>query len=366
MNIFEMNNAHKDAEAFTGKFHKNSPIVEVFSAWVDGKSLDKFGKQADASINYIKELGDRANNGDPVAVAELNTLRRFVIEPKLAEEMKLLGVFGSYQAIGWDETAEIEAVDFVGEKSRIQAENGDVVFPIPSRKRVPVPFVTISGGMVNNYRALANGNSDFEAEQAEQVRTDIRNRATAYVINQVYDAVKNAGGVNYMFEAAGLTKVGVDDVLRKVRRYGKPTIAGSYALVSQLNNFAGFIGKVDTTTITGVSERTMNEIADTGLLGMYNGAVVSELNTGIDYSRLNADGTDYASLIPEGLGLVLPNGGRSPIRTFTRGGLTSFSGNDPHTGTILTRFDLSVGAGVAPGRENEVGILYDTDIGGLE
>ena len=55
----------------------------------------------------------------------------------------------------------------------------------------------------------------------------------------------------------------------------------------------------------------------------------------------------------------MPTGGKSPIYTVTRGGLTSFSGNDVTTGQSITRYDLEVGALVAPNREYEIGIIAD-------
>ena len=51
---YELNNIRRDADAFSGKFHKASPVVEVFSAMVRGESLDKFGAKADAAVAYIK------------------------------------------------------------------------------------------------------------------------------------------------------------------------------------------------------------------------------------------------------------------------------------------------------------------------
>ena len=43
----------------------------------------------------------------------------------------------------------------------------------------------------------------------------------------------------------------------------------------------------------------------------------------------------------------------------TRGGLTSISGTDVSTGQLITRYDLEVGALVAPGREYMIGLLGD-------
>lgn len=57
---YELNNIRKDADAFDGKFNKFSPVVEVFSAMVNGEELSKFGAKADKAVTYIKDLGNRA------------------------------------------------------------------------------------------------------------------------------------------------------------------------------------------------------------------------------------------------------------------------------------------------------------------
>ena len=77
---YELNNLQKDAELFSGKFKKQSPVVEIFSAMVNGEELSKFGAKADKAVNYIKDLGNRAENGDFTAVSELNTLDALLLK----------------------------------------------------------------------------------------------------------------------------------------------------------------------------------------------------------------------------------------------------------------------------------------------
>ena len=363
---FELNNVRRDADNFNGTFTKNSPVVEIFAAMVNGESLDKFGAKADKAVSYIKELGSRAENGDASAVAELNTLRRFVIEAPVMEELKLLGIFGSYQHVGYDETIEREVYAEAGERSREQAAGGDVVFPAIVKETYPVPTFTVSGGYAVDYRRVALGDMQKENEGIAHVKTDILNRAKLAIINRVYKAIKNATGVKYLYEYAGLNKTGVDTVLTNVRRNGKPTVIGDYAVLSQFTPWAGYKGTVDGTTITGISEKTMNELAQNGLLATYNGAILSEMANPYDYFNLKADGTNFKTLLPAGLAFVIPTGATSPIATYSRGGLTSLTGNDVKTGKIMTRFDIEVGCDVAKGQEHKIGVIYDTQVGGLD
>lgn len=363
---YELNNIRKDADFFSNKFNKFSPVAEIFSAMVNGESLDKYGAKADKAVDYIKSLGSRAENGDYTAVAELNTLRRFVVEAPVLEAIKLLGIFGSYKNVGYDDTIEREVYNHVGERSRIQAAGGDVVFPAITKEVYPVGTTTVSGGYAVDYRRVALGDMSKENEGLALVKTDILNRAMLYTVKKVYDAIHAATGVKYDLTAAGLTKSGVDGVLTKVRRNGKPTVIGDYAVLSQFTPWAGYKGTIDNTAVTGISEKAMNEIAQNGLLATYNGAIIAEMPNPYNEYELNADGTDFKTLLPAGLAFIVPTGAKSPIATWTRGGLTSFTGNNVHTGKIETRFDLEVAADVAKGQEHYIGVIYDENVGGLD
>ena len=357
---FELNNERRDADFVSGKVTGKSAVVEIFSAMTEGKDLSPYGKKADVAAKYIMELNTKASAGDLTAVSELNELRRFAMQPILMKEIKLLSIYGNYKPLGYNESCEIEIPDFANVTANIQAPGQDVTFPTIRKKRVPIATTTISGGYAVDYRKAALGDMTDENELQNQVRVQIRNNATKYVVETIYNAIKNAKGVKYFFEGAGLTKTGVDSVITNVRRFGKPTVSGDYALVSQFNGFAGYEGK--TPTVNGVSEAVMKEIHDTGLMGLYNGAVLSEIPNPYDLTTLNKTGDNFDTMLPAGLGYVIPSGGQSPIYTVTRGGLTSFSGTDVTTGQMLSRFDLEVGALVAPGREYCVGLLHDKNL----
>ena len=366
MNTFEMNNARKDADIFSGQFNKTSPVVEIFSAMVNGEELSRFGAKADKAVEYIKNLGSRADNGDTSAMAELNTLRRFVMEAPIMEELKMLSIFGTYQNVGFDETIEREVYNEAGEHSRIQAYAGDVVFPAITKEVYPVPTFTVSGGYAVDYRRVALGDMSRENEGMAHVKTDILNRAKAAIVKKIYKAIKNATGVHYWGEFAGLTKSGVDAILNNVRRNGRPTIIGDYAVLSQFTPWAGYAAVAtvgaSSLNVVGVSEKTMNDIAQTGLLATYNGAILSEMSNPYDFYTLNAAGTNFETMMPQGLAFIIPTGIQSPIAIYSRGGLTSFQGNDVKSGKILSRFDIEVGCDIAKGHEHKIGVVLDTNI----
>ena len=363
MYTFELNNERRDANFVSGKVNGKSAVVDIFSAMVNGKDLAPYGKKADVAANYIMELNSKASAGDLTSISELNELRRFVMEPVLMQEVKLLGIFGNYKAIGYNESCEVDVPTFEGLGATIQAPGQDVKFPTIRKVRTPIATTTISGGYAVDYRKAALGDMSDENELQDQVRVQIRNKAAKYVVDTVYKAIKNATGVKYFFEGSGLTKTGVDGVISKVRRFGKPTVSGDYALISQFNGFAGYQGV--TPTVNGISEAVMNEIHNTGLMGVYNGTTLSEIPNAYDMTTLTADGTNFETMLPAGLGFVMPTGGQSPIYTVTRGGLTSISGNDITTGQLISRFDLEVGCLVVPGQEFRVGMIHDTNLDSL-
>ena len=352
--ILELNSVRRDSEFGDGNIKPTSAVVEVFSAIAKGENLNRFGAKADKAVNYIKKLGERAMSGDGAAVSELNAIRRFTIEPLLMEEVKLLGIFGKYTPIGFGDSIEREVYNHAGDMSRMQAPNGDVVFPAIQRNTYPVAPVTVSGGYVIDYRAVAAGNLAKENEGMEQVRRDIRNKAALYIVKVVYNAVKNATGVKYWAEGSGITQANLDTIVKNVRRFGKTSIIGDYATVSQINNFAGWTDG----THFGISDAAMEEIRKTGLLGMYKGSVVRELEN--PFNLTNVKDGNFVPYLPEGLLFVLPTGGDSPVQTWNRGGLTSMTGNDPATGHLMTRFDMEIAADVAKGREYQIGLMNDT------
>jgi len=367
---FELNNARKD-ELYNANQQLNvkSPVVEVFSAMAEGRELSslKFNeKVVNKASKYIIDLAKRAENGDWSAMAEINTIRKFVIEPKLLQEIKLLNLFGSYKQLGWNETIEMETYEWLGVESNIQAEGTDVTFPIRKKKKYPLSPITISGGYAVNYREMALGDFAKENEGMEEVRKDMRNKAALYVIETVYKAVKNATGIKYFYENNTLAKSSVDDLLNKIRRFGKPNVIGDYAVLSQFIPWVGYVASVNSKDVIGISQRLLDEIADTGLVGVYMGAVLSEIPNPYNFNKKTADGTNFDTLLPAGLAFVVPTGqSTSAIQTFTQGGLTTFTGNDVTNGTIVSRFDLAVAAGVVPGREYEVGIIHDSSLDSL-
>ena len=357
----ELNSARRDADFVTKEYNPHTGVVEVFSAMANGKSLDKFGKNmADKSVNYIKELASKANNGDSSAVAELNTIRKYTIEPELMKEIQLLGFFGSYENVGYGESIEREVVATEGELSRVQAANGDVPLGFIASKTYPVGTQTISAGYQIDYRKLQMGDLSAENALKENIKRDMRNKASRYALMTVYNSIKNATGVKNYSETNSITKAAVDSAIKFARRFGVPSIVGDYSVVSQINDFVPY--NSSTCNFTDIAPDAMEEIRKTGLLSWYNGSPIYAIQNAFDTSKLNVAGTGFNTVAPEGLLFVIPAGVDSPVKLWTRGGLTSLTGNAVTTGRQLTRYDLEVAVDVAKGQEYKLGLIRDIQL----
>lgn len=359
--IYEINMSNAQVDMDTGRVKQNSPVVEVFSALAAGKKPNVDAKILDKSVATLKELSSKALAGDPVAKSEINTIIRFAIEPKLIETVRLFDFMGTYRRIGYHEAPMMKTYNYESIDSRFQASSGDVPFAAYSFREYPIGTQTISAGFAVDYRELQSGNFDGSvAEGMNQVQIDMQNKAAYYVLSVLYKALKNAKGVKHFAESSTITKTGVDNMLKSMRRYGKVNIAGDYSVVSQFNEFAGY-KEVGANAIPFGADEIADEIRKTGLIKYYNGAFITELPNAINWTKPNADKTDYDLYMPQGLLFFLPRGAVSPLQVFLRGGLTTMTGDDIVTRQHMTRFDMELGAGVAEGMEDQIGLISDTN-----
>lgn len=372
---FELNNARRDSDINFARKNalldgKTKKVVEIFSALTDGKDTSKYGKDTDKTIHLMKELGNGIAVGDSRAMAELNTIRRLSIEPLLQAEIKMLDVYGDIKQLGFEDSIEVESYEYIGDKSREQALNADVVFTAIKKEKYAIGTKTISGGWATDYRKLQNGNIDKEIEGKAQVRTDIINKMKKMIIDNAYTSVKNAIGITYDFEGSGLTQGGVDEVLTGIRRIGTGmTVIGDYALLQQFTPWAGYnaehiYGGNRYSYTQGISAEDLKDLRSNGILGGYNGATLVEMVNPYDFTTRTEDGSNFKTVLEKGIGIVLPRGNvnGSPIKSWTRGGLTTFSGNDVSTGQVLTRFDIEFATDVTRGREFMVGFIKDKNL----
>ena len=359
---FEMNTEHNVKDLPVEKIKSTSPVVEIFSALAQGNSLAAFdGKKVDNAVAYIKELATRALSEDRTAISELNAIQRFAIEPKLIEAIKIFNFMGTYRSVPYDTVPMMKTYKYESVDSRFQASSGDVPFATHSFREYPIATQTISAGYAVDYREMQSGNFDGTiAEGMNQVKIDMQNKAVYYVIAVLYQAIKNAKGVKHFAESTGINQTGVDDMLKQMRRYGKVSICGDYSVVSQMNEFAGF-KTIGANTIPFGADNVAEEIRRTGLLSYYNGSNIVELPNALDYTHMNAEKTSYELYMPQGLLFFIPQRNIAPLQIFRRGGLTTMTGDDIVTRQHLTRFDMEIGAGVAEGMEDQIGLLSDTN-----
>jgi hypothetical protein len=95
------------------------------------------------------------------------------------------------------------------------------------------------------------------------------------------------------------------------------------------------------------------------------GSVVAEIKNEFNLTKPLPTGDGFELYFPDNIMFVIPAGMQSPIRTWTRGGLTSVQGIDVATGRNLVRFDLEVAADVARTNEYKIGMITDTALGAV-
>lgn len=324
----------------------NSKMVEIFSAMKSGNTMAGFdNKEVEQCRSNLKTLGEKAVAGDTNAQAELNSITTLSIEAPLMKRLSLVSNLGRETVVGFDEELRVETYQLQGEMSREQANSGSFVFPTVKKETKVLDTKTVTGGIAVNYREYASGAIDAMAYAQEQVQTDMVNKYVVAQFKAIKDGIRNATTMKSY--AQGYTKANVDEMIKKIRRFGQGvTIAGDYEAVSEINTMAGF----DVTPMSGsqrtqwtYSDTVMDEILKTGLLSNYYGHSVVEIPNTYDVTKLNADGSFYDTYIDTNGMLFIPNGQYSPLLIARRGGLATMAGDDLNTRTHMIRLDIEYG-----------------------
>jgi hypothetical protein len=340
---------NKDAD-FALKAKKGSLVVEVFSAMVAGDSLEKFGQAGNKAVEEINALAKSAGEGNLQARAELNNIQKIMLEPRLLERLELLNVMGSYSRIGYADA--VYAKQYKHEvRSDFQAIDADVPFGTTSYNQVSLSTRNIAGGYMISPREILTGNLDVVAEGIEQTMIDMQNKVLYLAIDAMKNGIKNATGVKYYAESAGVTDVAVMDMVKKIRRYGRTSLIGDYSVVSQLNDLSGY-----------TTDNITNELMDAGLLGRYKGSAVVEAPNSYNFTEMNTAGDNFKLYLPENLLFVVPNNNIAPLQIIQRGDVRSASAYDIYTNTEMVRFDMEFGFFFDETQSHSVGLIVDTTL----
>lgn len=357
MNI-ELNNVRKSECAVSNEAQMRR-VAEICSALFSGADISKYGKEADGVVKQLAKLGEGALADDARAKAEINTVVKYIVQPNLLKAMEVFSFLGNYHRIAYNEQPVVKTYNYEGIDARIQASSGDVAFGERVWKEYPITTKTISSGMAINYRDLASGNFDGSmAEEISQVQIDMENKAVAYVLGILYDGIKNnTDNVKFYATYADTpTQTAVDGMINKMRKLGKVNVAGDFSALSVISDWNGY-KTVSDKTIPFFTEGQVNEIAQTGLNGWYKGAALIEIPNPYNLTKPLADNSAFETYYDTDKLFFTVSGATSPFNIFRRGGISTMTGNDIKTGTVMTRFDIEIGADLTKGREYEIGLL---------
>lgn len=354
----ELNNVHhSECEVKSQAVMKKT--AEICSALFKGEDTSKYGNNVDIVATKLKSLGRAAADNNSKAIAELNTIVKFIVQPNLLKSTEIFSKLGNYHKIGYNEQAVVKTYSYEGIDARWQAAHGDVTFGTKVWKQYPITTQTISSGMAIDYRELASGNFDGTmGEEISQVQIDMNNKAVAYVLSVLHNALKsNTEYVKFYEEYDTVpTKSAVDNMIKNIRRLGKVTIAGDYSVLSAISDFNGY-KTVGSDSVPFYNDAQVTEIAHTGLNGWYKGAALVELPNPYNLTKPLADKSGFETYYDADKLYFLAAGTNSPLNIFRRGGIMSMSGNSVDNGAVMTRFDMEIGADVTKGREYEIGML---------
>ena len=357
MNI-ELNNVRKSECAVSNEAQMRR-VAEICSALFSGADISKYGKEVDGVVKQLAKLGEGALADDARAKAEINTVVKYIVQPNLLKAMEVFSFLGNYHRIAYNEQPVVKTYNYEGIDARIQASSGDVAFGERVWKEYPITTKTISSGMAINYRDLASGNFDGSmAEEISQVQIDMENKAVAYVLGILYDGIKNnTDNVKFYATYADTpTQTAVDGMINKMRKLGKVNVAGDFSALSVISDWNGY-KTVSDKTIPFFTEGQVNEIAQTGLNGWYKGAALIEIPNPYNLTKPLADNSTFETYYDTDKLFFTVSGATSPFNIFRRGGISTMTGNDVKTGTVMTRFDIEIGADLTKGREYEIGLL---------
>lgn len=363
---FELNEALKDRSIFSDaevkvgadKEKEWKSILEVCSAMFKGEDEGKFGKTKDAVVNHIKDLGNKVSNNDPVALAELNSIVKYLVRPRLLESTSIYAALGNFHDIPYHELPMIQTYKYEDVDARFQAASGDATYPEMNWAEYPVVTKTITSGLAVDYREIQAGNfAGSVAEMMNQVQTDMNNKGVKYCMDILHDRIKNAKGVKFYDEYSdNPTQAEVDGMLAKTRRIGKTSIIGDYSVLSVISGFNGY-KMVGEAAIPFFTPSQVEELAKTGLIGAYKGSTLIEMPNPYNFTKPLATKDGFETYFDTDKAYFIPAGAESPFHIFRRGGITTMSANDVKARKVLTRFDMEIGADVVKGREYEIGLM---------
>lgn len=358
-NTFEINN-RMETPRVDMSADKRRAYREVCTALIFGHDTRSVQSELkDKLANFLRTNAQAAAAGDLKASQAINSVLTVVIEPAILQSVDLFGLASIHHELGYGEVPEIQTWKLVNGESRAQAYNGDVPFGTWEYETYPVNLITISGGTEIDYRLMGRGDFDNRLpEQLQLLTTDMKNKATSYVMDTLLNALKNnTDYVKFYTEYSDtVTQTAVDSMVTKLRHFGRTAILASYSQIATISNWEGY-KQVGTALSPFYTEEQVRSMANDGKLDKYKGSDLIEIPNPYNVYKPLADKSGFETYNRDDIILVIPTGIDTPLHTFARGGITSMTGTDVKTGRILNRYDLEIGADVVRGLEYRIGAL---------
>ena len=225
----------------------------------------------------------------------------------------------------------------------IQAKGSTTPRSKVANKTVTLDTIAVSARPVVNIVELQNGQVNM-ADLINDAAYQMELAEYGYIQN-VLNTAAATWAAPYYGQGTGIVKATLDPMIRHWMRLSggaAPTILGDINMVSQLSELTGFTAS---TTSKQFADAIMVEQNQTGMIGVYNGAMVVNLANPV------IDGTDTPVFDTNKL-YILPSSASAdmrPLKVVFEGDVTSQDAQNIDDKTYEVRLDQYFGAGIVYG-----------------
>lgn len=328
------------------KLTRNSLLVEVCSNVMKNPSAVN-NEDYQKAQEVIKEL---ASNLTPNNRYELGQLIGFLVDDKFNQSVnQYIDMLADVKRVGLGDKAEFKQQ--LGQTvAKWQAKGSTATRSMVGTKYVTLETDELSVAPAIELEQLRNGQIDFTA--VVQDASDKMEQKLILQVQSVLYAYWSALTSPYYATGSGTSVSNIDAIITAIGRIGSPVVLGDVALLQKFVGSAGFTG-------TPVPESMMMDFHATGLIGLYRGARLLQLNNPL-INEIDMSTT----LLQKGYAYVIPAGAdpaKRPLKVVFEGEVDTYETTYAQSRTLEIAMYKKVGVGLVSSRY-AMGMYNHTDL----
>lgn len=328
------------------KLSKRSPIVEVFSLASQNKNLTEVQKvDYKDAVEHIKEL---ASNPSPENLYELNQIVVYTVDTVLDARLSdYIDTIAEVKRTAFDERPKFKTKT-EGIKAFWQAINGTPDTSKVGHKYSGLEIDELSAMPVAEWGEIAAGRYDF-AELIRDVTNEFEAKIAQKVQDTLYAAFSGMSSPNYA-SGTGVVASSFDPLLSAMQRMGRVAIIGDYEALQKLPSL--------TTISNTVSTNIIDEVNRNGIIGVYKGAPVVQLNN----PYVGFEG--YETALNKGYIYIVPivDNASKTLKVQFAGEITAMQQQNVKDRSYVMRYDKHMGAGVVDAGRHALAVYEDDSL----